>query len=170
MQTKKLRLDEKFSDRLAQLIKHSGKKKAEFSRIINVSQGNLSDWLNKRSQPDGLILIRLYEEFGVNIKWLMTGKGQMFVSSLEQNTTQSLGQARAEDFESKIYRLRDLLGRCFVRDESGKVIRVSPADKRELVDLIAELVPLFSSEELIIIKWAIEKEQIKRQSEPKPRE
>lgn len=72
-----MRFDEKFSERLLSIIKKLDKKKSEFAKEINVSPGNLSDWLSGRSQPDGIILIRLNEKFGINIDWLMTGKGEL---------------------------------------------------------------------------------------------
>lgn len=57
--------------------------KKKFAETLLLSQGNVSDWFNKpnvRPSIDALRKISL--TYNVNINWLLTGKGDMFISSM----------------------------------------------------------------------------------------
>jgi len=66
--------------RLVELIKTLGINRAQFARDINVTQGNISDWINdkKPSKPSVMALAKIKEVYNVNINWLLTGEGLIF--------------------------------------------------------------------------------------------
>lgn len=66
--------------RLAELIRRAGVLKKDFAEIIDISTGNLSDWLRGRTEPSAKMLARIHEKFKVNLNWLIAGKGEMFWS------------------------------------------------------------------------------------------
>ncbi len=68
-------------DRLAAVIKSLEMKKMDFASSIGVSTGNLSDWLSdkKKSKPSIDALVRICEMHAVNMNWLLTGQGSMFI-------------------------------------------------------------------------------------------
>lgn len=57
------------------------KSQREFARQLGVGPQTLSNWLNKDTgHPPGLLLVKLRETFpDVNVDWLLTGQGSMFV-------------------------------------------------------------------------------------------
>ncbi len=68
--------------RLNELINTLSIKKKEFAKEIDVSSGNLSDWLSdkRKSKPSADVLFRISEKFNVDMNWLITGEGEMFLS------------------------------------------------------------------------------------------
>ena len=68
-------------DRLVAFINVLGIKKSEFARAIEVTQSNVSDWVNrtKPSKPSSPAMARINEIYGLNLNWLITGKGEMFL-------------------------------------------------------------------------------------------
>ncbi len=64
-------------ERLLSELKISKKK---FAESIGASQGNVSDWFNRDGyKPSIDSLKRICEVHNVNINWLLTGKGSMFI-------------------------------------------------------------------------------------------
>lgn len=55
-----------------------GLKQAEFSNIIGISKGNLSDLENNRYKPSYQAIVKIVDNFKVNPHWLLTGKGEAF--------------------------------------------------------------------------------------------
>ena len=57
--------------RLVELIRLLGINRAQFARDIDVTQGNLSDWINdkKPSKPSVVALAKIREVYNVNINW-----------------------------------------------------------------------------------------------------
>jgi len=61
------------------VLAHLGIKKIDFARIINFSQSYTSMVLNGvKTSPSSRFLEAVSREFGVNLEWLKTGKGEMF--------------------------------------------------------------------------------------------
>jgi transcriptional regulator with XRE-family HTH domain len=52
---------------------------ADFARLLEISQGQLSKFEKGLAIPGGELLIRLNDLFGVNIHWLLTGEGESSV-------------------------------------------------------------------------------------------
>ncbi len=68
-------------ERLKSLISKLGVSRREFASDIGVSYGNVSSWLRSENppKPSAEALEKLYEVYSVNITWLITGNGEMFV-------------------------------------------------------------------------------------------
>ena len=93
-----------FVARLAQLIRdRQGSERgaqAAFARRIEVSSGNLSDWLRLEGKPQTYpsleAIARIYEEYNVDLPWLIAGKSN-------QRKTESA--ASMIDLEERLKRL-----------------------------------------------------------------
>jgi SOS-response transcriptional repressor LexA len=74
-------------DRLLMFVNALDIKRSEFAKTIEVTPGNLSDWLNRKktSKPSPPAMARINEHYGLNLNWLMTGKGGMFVLDADGN-------------------------------------------------------------------------------------
>ncbi len=74
--------------------------KALLARDINVTQGNISDWVNdkKPSKPSVMALAKIREVYNVNINWLLTGEGVMF-SPDSDGRFYNLGESNKEELE-----------------------------------------------------------------------
>ncbi len=72
---------ENLSDRLSILIETLNITKTAFGAKIEYSGGNIGDWVHKtkKSNPTAKALTRICNEYHVNINWLLTGKGEMFI-------------------------------------------------------------------------------------------
>ena len=62
-----------------------GLKQAEFSNIIDISKGNLSDLENNRYKPSYQAIVKIVDNFKVNPHWLLTGKGEAFESASKRD-------------------------------------------------------------------------------------
>jgi SOS-response transcriptional repressor LexA len=86
-------------DRLVAFINVLGIKKSEFARAIEVTQSNVSDWVNrtKPSKPSPPAMARINEVYGLNLNWLITGKGEMFVPSSDGKLNQDGTEKNLEE-------------------------------------------------------------------------
>ena len=57
----------------------------EFARRIGVSQGHFSYIERGEKEIGAEILLRIRQEFGKSIEWLLTGEGQRFRNELNSN-------------------------------------------------------------------------------------
>ena len=85
-------------DRLLAFINVLGIKRSEFARAIGVTQSNVSDWVNRKkpSKPSPPAMARINEVYGLNLNWLITGKGEMFV---DNNDGTLLGEGKNKSLE-----------------------------------------------------------------------
>lgn len=68
-------------ERLKQLIEALGLSQREFSREVGLSSGALSQLMAGRSTSlSGNALTAINRRFGVDINWLLTGEGEMFLT------------------------------------------------------------------------------------------
>lgn len=69
--------------RLLTFIEALGIKRSEFAQAISVTQGNVSDWVNRKksSKPSSPAMARISEIYNLNLNWLITGKGEMFLQN-----------------------------------------------------------------------------------------
>lgn len=72
-------------DRLQSFINELGIRQSEFAKAINATQGNVSDWLNRKktSKPSALAMARISEIYNLDLNWLITGRGEMFFKALD---------------------------------------------------------------------------------------
>jgi phage repressor protein C with HTH and peptisase S24 domain len=81
----------KFSDRIALAIRQSGLAQYRLAAKIGVDKNTVSRWAKGRTVPDREALKPFADETGVDLEWLMTGKGEPsevntpFLDLLEQN-------------------------------------------------------------------------------------
>ncbi|MBI3582410.1 MAG: hypothetical protein HY096_00485 [Nitrospinae bacterium] len=71
-----------FVDRLRLIIKElAEEKQTKFAKLINTYQANVGRWINPKIQsfPDERHLAAIQKHLGVNLNWLLTGEGEMFV-------------------------------------------------------------------------------------------
>jgi SOS-response transcriptional repressor LexA len=86
-------------DRLLMFINALDIKRSEFSKSIEITSGNLSDWLNrkKNSKPSASAMVRINECYGLNINWLLTGKGGMFILDVDGNLYGDVHKKKIEE-------------------------------------------------------------------------
>ena len=48
----------------------------EFAEILGARRNTISAWERNISMPGGEFLLRIYEEFNVNLNWLLSGEGE----------------------------------------------------------------------------------------------
>jgi len=75
MKEKKLGAAKFLGERIRQWRKTLPLKSYELAKLINISQGSLSDIENNKSLPSADTIAKLYKYTNVNIIWLLTGQG-----------------------------------------------------------------------------------------------
>ncbi len=92
--------------RLLNVRVKKGYSQSEFSNILGISQQNLSNYENdKRNIPDK-VKIKL-QQIDVNISWLLTGEGNMFINRLKSYPIRAKNLARV-DKESNLSEQSDI--------------------------------------------------------------
>lgn len=67
---------ETINDRISQVIKDAGIKKAEFARRLNLSQPFVSELCSGKNNPSDRTIADICREFGISEVWLRTGEGE----------------------------------------------------------------------------------------------
>jgi len=75
MKEKKIGAAKFLGERIRQWRKTLPLKSYELAKLINISQGSLSDIENNKSLPSADTIAKLYKYTDVNIIWLLTGQG-----------------------------------------------------------------------------------------------
>lgn len=68
------------TDRIKELMNALGLNTTSFAKEIGVSWTSVNNYTKGRV-PDGRTLISIQQKFGVNINWLLSGKGKMLLSN-----------------------------------------------------------------------------------------
>jgi transcriptional regulator with XRE-family HTH domain len=71
------------SNRLKLLIDVLGLNLKEFSKATGIPYRTLQEYLYGKSLPGSENLIKIYTKFSVNLNWLLTGEGEMFLKKSE---------------------------------------------------------------------------------------
>ncbi len=61
---------------------NKGLKGVEFSKIIGISSGSLSELEKENTKPSADTIISIINKTDINVYWLLIGKGEMEVSNL----------------------------------------------------------------------------------------
>ena len=95
---------EHLSERIGELIKARGIKKAAFARALNVSQAFVSQMCAGERVPSDRTIADICREFDVNEEWLRTGQGPMFVEkSRDEELAEFFGKVLArDDFKQRL--------------------------------------------------------------------
>jgi len=122
-----------FTDRLLQLIQDiaSGHKK-NFANMIGAKPSNIDSWINRGSFPSQEHLKNFREKLGININWLLTGKGPMY---MEDRDLDALVEKGAEVESAEERRKYSIGGRIAMAREKGgysqedfaSEVRIDPA-------------------------------------------
>jgi transcriptional regulator with XRE-family HTH domain len=72
--------------RLVVLRKLKGFNQGSFAEMLNVSKPTLVRYENNSRQPNSDMLSKLIILYSVNINWLLTGKGEMFIEDKDKPT------------------------------------------------------------------------------------
>lgn len=76
-----------------------------FARNVGISVGNFSDIMNGKINPSSMALQKMAEVYNVNLNWLLTGEGSMFIDNAAisripiYDIKASAGFGRNGDFE-----------------------------------------------------------------------
>jgi transcriptional regulator with XRE-family HTH domain len=62
-------------ERIAWALEQSGKRENQLAAEIDVHQTTIARWLSGRRVPETLQVAPLADALGVNVRWLLTGKG-----------------------------------------------------------------------------------------------
>jgi len=84
--------------RIAELVKQSGSNQSEFARSLGVKPNHFSMLVSTDTGLSASILFK-FAELGVNMNWLMLGKGEIWQSELETN---SVLQAKINDMTAEL--------------------------------------------------------------------
>jgi len=76
------------SQRLKELRKSFKMTQRTFGARIGAKQGNVADWERGRSNPGLESLNNIVKHFNVNLNWLLTGEGVMFVPNISDEAHQ----------------------------------------------------------------------------------
>ena len=72
--------DSPFVIRLETLINDIAEgKKIKFAEMLGVSPTHIDNWINRGSLPNANQLTNIYQKLNINLNWLLTGEGEMFV-------------------------------------------------------------------------------------------
>lgn len=95
---------EQLSERIRELIRVRGKKKAEFARALNVSQAFVSQMCSGERMPSNRTIADICREFDVSEEWLRTGTGPMFVEKTrDEELAEFFGHVLArDDFKQRL--------------------------------------------------------------------
>lgn len=141
-------------ERLAELIVDLGVKKKDFAEKIDVSTGNLSDWLKDRYKPTTEALAKISGAYGVNLKWLLTGEGRKFLNDEESHS---------ETFEIPLVGMV-AAGRLLLEDMpiENKFVLPGLKDKHYIALRVVgnSMQPIIEQDDILIVKQ-IDRTQIK---------
>lgn len=113
----------------------------ELARQLNIPVRTIGSYEREEAQPGPKFLNALIETYCVNINWLLTGKGNMFLSRRAECDIQYIAQLQ-ERFnlsESEIEGLVELLDVAASRDMVLKFIQIKKGNKEALDSLICNL-------------------------------
>ncbi|ULG93603.1 helix-turn-helix transcriptional regulator [Leptospira interrogans] len=71
-------------DRIRALLKELGITQKEFAETVGISQGFVSEIINGKNVPSHETLTKMVLKYRVNMNWLLSGEGSMFLPSSEE--------------------------------------------------------------------------------------
>ncbi|OGI02594.1 MAG: hypothetical protein A2104_10435 [Candidatus Melainabacteria bacterium GWF2_32_7] len=72
-----------FIERLKFIRQYTNSSQEEFAKTLGISQKTISYWEQGRNEPQIETLRVLSDKFGINLHWLITGKGEFLVEKEE---------------------------------------------------------------------------------------
>ena len=109
--------DTDIKKRILEVMESSGNNKSEFARNMRVTPNYLAAVLTNPTKGVSATLLKGLAEMGVNVNWLVTGKGDPLIGNGESF------KERAEKAEARIQTLEDDLDKSnFLAKELKKMI------------------------------------------------
>lgn len=88
----------KLKDRLRASFDAKLLKIVEVSEITGISYSTLQNYLRGVREPNVEILIKFSIHLGINLNWLLTGQGEMFIGGMPENTLTKQEQILLSDY------------------------------------------------------------------------
>ncbi|MDG6280432.1 helix-turn-helix transcriptional regulator [Glaesserella parasuis] len=88
----------KLKDRLRASFEAKLLKIVEVSEITGISYSTLQNYLRGVREPNVEILIKFSIHLGINLNWLLTGQGEMFIGGTPESTLTQKEQTLLEDY------------------------------------------------------------------------
>jgi transcriptional regulator with XRE-family HTH domain len=122
MQEKTSGIANYLGDRLRRWRKSIPMKSFELAKLIQISQGSLSDIENNKSLPSADTLAKLYLKTDINIIWLLVGVGPMARKSPEHGGGEALVYEETAEYgqDAKLKELIERLIRIYHRGDPVK--------------------------------------------------
>lgn len=126
--TEQKRIDQ--SIRLKQLIKALNLNQPSFSKSLGMTQPNISRMISGRSSISVEILNRITDRYKqVNLHWLLTGEGVMFLGEEPQEKEEEdillvKGKGRLEELEERVERVEEGLRKVMIDLEKGNLGKI----------------------------------------------
>lgn len=91
-------------ERLLKVIKNSGLSQKDFAKSIGVSNSNISNWINPdyKSKPSFDALIRISEKHYINMNWLLSEEGEMYIQDLPDNKIEVVSNSTKSEIEQEL--------------------------------------------------------------------
>ncbi len=112
--------------RVKEVIKHVGLSDSAFSKRIGVKQTTFSGLFQRDVVPRADMLIDISNEYKVNPTWLLTGEGNMFFDSVQNEPNQNVpSKDRTDELIERIDWMADMMEARGMLADDGKAIRVT---------------------------------------------
>lgn len=86
------------NDRFKDVRQKLGYTQQELAKKLDTSSGHISDIENGRKTPGGEFLKRLFDSYHVNINWILSGHGEMFIGGSLSGTIREVVAVPSEGF------------------------------------------------------------------------
>lgn len=102
-------MDNDISGRIKNLVAHfCGGSNRKFATIIETGETNIRNYIAGR-QPKFEVIVSIVSKFEINCEWLLTGKGEMLLSSGEKAVS-GLGKCKeCENLKEKVNLLEKII-------------------------------------------------------------
>jgi len=122
--------------RLREIRKYKRLTQDDFAKKIGLKQGSIADWERGKSSPSIDTLVIIANSFNINLHWLLTGQGEMFLGQTPQT---SEFQANNNELEKQQKRLQDLQKQVDLLKKNIQEIDIEyDQEKKRSSDLIHE--------------------------------
>lgn len=72
------------NERLSIIFKSININQTSFAKSLGISVGNISDIMNAKINPSSQSLQKMAEVYHINLNWLLTGDGEMFIKEADR--------------------------------------------------------------------------------------
>lgn len=112
--------------RIKQLRKALGLTQQEFADQLNIGRGTLANYEVGRNEPIDAVIALICREFDVNVQWLRTGEGEMFIQkSRDEEVAAFVGDILSEKPD---FRLRLISALARLSPEKWKLLEELATD------------------------------------------